>query len=263
MKVYEIYEHPEHGRKAVKVGFSWPGFFFHIYWAVIKRLWLPAGAYFLFILFFLITRKSHVVPSILPLPMGTVFLPLLLKSCFAVHGNQWISQYLINHGYQLVSKLNAKSGSDALWRFENTTDIAEPIFSPVREYGSYVSLCVVICFWLLLKISFPAFYMAGPGMLNTLKINDRVITNRFAYTSSEPKIGDLVAFRVPKTIPNYDPRKPIWIKRIVGLEGDRVTIEDNHLMVNGQRVTDPPFLATNTYVSELGRSSTRRDIVSH
>jgi len=38
MKIYEVYQHPVKGYAAVKIGFSWPGFFFGIIWALIKKL---------------------------------------------------------------------------------------------------------------------------------------------------------------------------------------------------------------------------------
>ena len=46
-------------------------------------------------------------------------------------------------------------------------------------------------------------------MLDTLQINDRVFVNRLAYLFDEPKVGDIVVFKVPETIPQYDPEKPI------------------------------------------------------
>ncbi len=251
MKVYEIYEHPERGRKAVKVGFSWPAFFFHLLWALTKGLWLPAVAFLITAVLGVLIRDISVISFFLPFIGGTTVLPLFVIVCFGNYGNLWISQSLIHQGYQLVSKLNAKSIADALRRYEDSSDIGEPTFSPMHKYGSYVSLGIIICFWLLLKISFPAFYIAGPSMLNTLMINDRIFVNRFAYTSSQPKIGDIIAFCVPETVPDYDPKKQISIRRIVGLEGDHVTIENNHLWVNGQEITDPPFLAENVYESKL------------
>ncbi|WP_181919263.1 DUF2628 domain-containing protein [Alkalilimnicola ehrlichii] len=43
MKTFNMFHHPHHGHKAVKVGFSWPGFFFGIIWAAIKGLWWLVG----------------------------------------------------------------------------------------------------------------------------------------------------------------------------------------------------------------------------
>jgi signal peptidase I len=92
-----------------------------------------------------------------------------------------------------------------------------------------------------------AFYIPSPSMLDTLKTHDRVFVNRLAYLFSKPKVGDIVVFNVPETIPDYDPEKPIWIKRVVGIAGNTVTIEHNRLTIDGKTVTDPPFFKHNTY----------------
>lgn len=251
MKVYEIYEHPEHGRKAVKVGFSWPGFFFNYIWALSKRLWLVFAIYILLVLWVEFYRGTPGAHSNLVLSVGTMATGLFILSAYGIYGNRWVARSLIRRGYSLVSKITGRSRSDALRRFEESPEVEEPVLSQIRQYGPLIFLGFVCCSLLLFKATLVAYYIPSPGMLNTLKINDRVFVSRFAYAFSEPKIGDIIAFYVPETIPNYDPDKPIWIKRIVGLEGDLVTIENNHLMVNGEKVTEPPFLAVNTYVSKV------------
>jgi len=47
MKVFKVYKHPVSGYEAVKVGFSWPGFFWIVTWLLWKRLWGIAGVWFL------------------------------------------------------------------------------------------------------------------------------------------------------------------------------------------------------------------------
>ena len=39
MSNVKIYKHPTKGQEAVKIGFSWPAFFFTILWMLINRLW--------------------------------------------------------------------------------------------------------------------------------------------------------------------------------------------------------------------------------
>ncbi|MCA9447425.1 MAG: signal peptidase I, partial [Candidatus Omnitrophica bacterium] len=75
--------------------------------------------------------------------------------------------------------------------------------------------------------------------------------NRFAYAFSEPKVGDIVVFWGPRNIPNYDPDKPIWVKRIVGVGGDTVSIVENQLKVNGEPVLEPHFLLVNNFSERL------------
>jgi len=137
------------------------------------------------------------------------------------------------------------------------TEKGTKLVSHVRErLGFYIqvwSLVQVVVVVLLIRIFvLTAFYIPSPSMLDTLKIKDRVFVFRQAYAFSEPKVGDIVVFRVPEDIPKYDPDKPIWIKRVVGVPGDTVSIEDNHLCINGERVTDPPFFKRNAYYQPYG-----------
>ena len=38
MKTYHVFEHPTRGLEAVKVGVSWPGFFFGFFWMLVKKM---------------------------------------------------------------------------------------------------------------------------------------------------------------------------------------------------------------------------------
>ena len=42
MKNFKVFRHPVLGYRAVKVGFSWPGFLFPAIWLVVKKLWWQA-----------------------------------------------------------------------------------------------------------------------------------------------------------------------------------------------------------------------------
>jgi len=66
--------------------------------------------------------------------------------------------------------------------------------------------------------------------------HDMILVNKFCYWFSPPKRGDILVFKVPdrpwldrtgdRTRSNpWDPTKPIFIKRCVGLPGDRILLE--------------------------------------
>jgi signal peptidase I len=77
-----------------------------------------------------------------------------------------------------------------------------------------------------------AFQVEQYSMEPTLLPHDRVLVNKFLYRLREPRHGDIVVLRYPRdTHRNY-------IKRIVGLPGDKVQITDGHLVVNGERIVE-------------------------
>ena len=46
MAMFRIYQHPMRGIEAVKVGFSWPGFFFTWIWMFTKQMWADGATWF-------------------------------------------------------------------------------------------------------------------------------------------------------------------------------------------------------------------------
>jgi len=130
--------------------------------------------------------------------------------------------------------------------------IVEHVLLHQRIYREGWSLLGVVILVVIIRFTIlTAFYIPSPSMLDTLKIKDRVFVFRLAYLMSKPKMGDIVVFKVPETIPNYDPDKPIWIKRVVGVAGDRVEIRNQHLYVNDKLVEEPSFFRKNRYFDRL------------
>ena len=76
-------------------------------------------------------------------------------------------------------------------------------------------------------------------MIPTLQIKDRLLVLKFVYWFRDPQIGDIIVFRTPDEI--YDKTKPIYIKRVVGLPGDVVSIREGDLYVSGEKVTREPI----------------------
>ncbi|MCU0485700.1 MAG: signal peptidase I [Anaerolineales bacterium] len=76
----------------------------------------------------------------------------------------------------------------------------------------------------------------GQSMEPTLATGQLVLVNKLAYRLGEPAIGDIVVFYFPR-----DPQQE-YIKRLIGLPGDQVKIENGAVYVNGQAL-DEPYLA--------------------
>ncbi len=76
----------------------------------------------------------------------------------------------------------------------------------------------------------------GTSMMPWLEDQERIFVNKFVYRYDEIDRGDVVVFRFP-----LDTSKS-YIKRVVGLPGDRVEILRGELYVNGE-LTPEPYLA--------------------
>src|SRR6516162_3420772 len=101
---------------------------------------------------------------------------------------------------------------------------------------------VALVVLLLRSFVFEPFRIPSDSMMPTLLDGDFIIVNKYAYglrlpvinrkvvNIGEPQRGDVVVFRYPR-----DPSTN-FIKRLVGLPGDRVQVMDDKLLVNGVRV---------------------------
>lgn len=84
------------------------------------------------------------------------------------------------------------------------------------------------------------------SMENTILPGDRLIGNRLAYINSEAERGDIVIFSYP------DNENETYVKRIIGLPGETVTIENAKIYINGStKPLDEPYLKEE-WVEETG-----------
>jgi signal peptidase I len=84
----------------------------------------------------------------------------------------------------------------------------------------------------------------GFSMEPTLHNGEFVIVNKLAYKFGEPKHGDVIVFRYPR-----DPEQE-YIKRIIGLPGDRIRIVNGEVYVNDELIDEPYIAAAPRYQSE-------------
>ncbi|MFU8773202.1 MAG: signal peptidase I [Anaerolineales bacterium] len=66
----------------------------------------------------------------------------------------------------------------------------------------------------------------GSSMEPTLSSGEYVVVNKLAYKFGSPSITDVVVFHFPR-----DPQQE-YIKRVIGLPGDRVAVSDGRVYVN-------------------------------
>jgi signal peptidase I len=80
------------------------------------------------------------------------------------------------------------------------------------------------------------------SMQPTLFDGNFVLVNRIAYRIGEPGRGDVVVFRYPP-----DPDKEPYIKRVIGLPGDVVRVENGRVLVNDFPLSESYIMADPNY----------------
>lgn len=90
----------------------------------------------------------------------------------------------------------------------------------------------LLCLMLHLFV-FHTVRIEGTSMVDTLRSGDIVLVTRFDYLGdSAPKRGDIVECSFPG-------RSGTYVKRVIGLPGDRVEIIDSRVYVNGETLSEP------------------------
>ena len=66
---------------------------------------------------------------------------------------------------------------------------------------------------------------------------DRLVVEKISYYFYSPKRGDLAVFRSEKIAPYA--RGKFFIKRVVGLPGEKISIQPPYILINGKKLTEP------------------------
>ncbi len=133
--------------------------------------------------------------------------------------------------------------------------------SSLFELVATVAVAVVLAFLIQAFVVKP-YRIPSPSMVPTLDIGQRVLTNRL---NTAPSLGDVVVFHPPHGADSINPicgdagqgsgsseacdhptaaeSSQTFIKRVVGLPGDQISIVGGHVIRNGKREKDPYILS--------------------
>lgn len=103
------------------------------------------------------------------------------------------------------------------------------------ELWSWVK-CILVGIILALVLDFLVIANAKVptgSMEDTIPAGARIIGLRHAYLLQEPERGDIIIFKYP------DDESINYVKRIIGLPGETVQIEDGEVYVDGEALTEP------------------------
>lgn len=106
------------------------------------------------------------------------------------------------------------------------------------------SILIAIVLALLIRMFlFEVFVVEGRSMYPTLVETERVMVNKLVYRIDAPSLGDIVVFE-------YEPGRD-FIKRVIGLEGDKIEINEGRLYINNVLI-DEPYLIENMELHDYG-----------
>jgi signal peptidase I len=133
----------------------------------------------------------------------------------------------------------------------------KPQGPPKTVWREYFESAVVTVIMALFGMTFIVQAVKVPtgSMQNTITIGDHLLVNKFIFAPGKSlpflpqrdiRRGDIIVFKYPGN--PYDPKRddrpdnrPIltnYVKRVIGLPGDRIRIQGNNVIVNGQVVPE-------------------------
>ena len=115
----------------------------------------------------------------------------------------------------------------------------------VEYSGSFFPVIALVFF--LRSFLYEPFKIPSSSMVPTLLIGDLILVNKYSYgirlpvlnkkiiDVGDPQRGDVMVFKYPKDM-SQD-----YIKRVIGVPGDKITYENKRLTVNGKAVEYAPM----------------------
>ncbi len=148
-------------------------------------------------------------------------------------------------------------------RKKNPLDPVKPKKGFVREWLEAIVVALLIAL-VLRTFVVQAFKIPSSSMEDTLLIGDHLLVNKFIYGTKlpfvdgrflsirDPQRGDVIVFEFPPD--SIDDRLTFWqkrdfIKRVIGLPGDKIAIRDKAVYVNDQPFHIPQEVFKDSHVS--------------
>lgn len=111
------------------------------------------------------------------------------------------------------------------------------IFFDVIE-SVVVALSIFVVIYLFLV---QPHQVKGASMDPTFHDGEYILTDKISYRVNQPQRGDVIVFKAPRN-PDFD-----YIKRIIAIPGDTVSISDGGVFVNGSKL-DENYIKSETII---------------
>ena len=92
------------------------------------------------------------------------------------------------------------------------------------------------------------YFIPSESMVPTLEVGDRLMVYKLAFTLGNVDRGDLVVFNRPPALEETELKD--FVKRVVGLPGERVSAENSVLLINGSPLEEP-YLAPGVWTQDF------------
>lgn len=132
-----------------------------------------------------------------------------------------------------------------------------------REWSEALIVAVILAL-IIRTFLFQAFKIPSGSMLDTLLIGDHLLVNKFIYgthlpftdgrflTLRHPKRGDIIVFEFPGDEDKSYFKRRDFIKRVIGVPGDRIEVRDKQVFVNDKLFSLPEEVHKDSQIIPAG-----------
>jgi len=108
---------------------------------------------------------------------------------------------------------------------------SSPVWLLLRELLETIVLSLVI--FLLIRLVIQNYRIESHSMQPNFYEGEFILVNKLAFKLGEPTRGEVIVFHNPGNV------EEDYIKRVIGLPGDEVTIREQTVFINGQPLAEP------------------------
>lgn len=137
-----------------------------------------------------------------------------------------------------ISSENQTVEAQSIPEINNPAKPARPTLTDRRGFlrEALETILLIAAIYTLVNLATSRYVVEGHSMLPTFHGDEYLIVNRMGYMFGEPERGDIVIFHYPE-----DPTRD-FIKRVIGLPGDYIRMENGVVFVNNIPLDEPYVL---------------------
>ena len=141
----------------------------------------------------------------------------------------------------------------------------------VREWIESILIAAVLAIFVR-TFFFQVYKIPTTSMVPTLLPGDKIFVSKLVYGPKipfsdgrlpgirRPNRGEIAVFVPPHEIDNSWLKKKAYIKRLIGLPGDKVLIKEGNVYINGEMVVEP-HIARNYYFNQGDYGAENREVI--
>jgi signal peptidase I len=122
----------------------------------------------------------------------------------------------------------------------SSTPLLNRLWNSWGENIRILLIALLLALFIRTFIAEPRF-IPSASMVPTLNLGDRLVVEKIAYRLHPPERSDIVVFQVPLALQEESgySADQAFIKRVIGLPGDRIALRAGKVYRNGQLLTEP------------------------